>query len=320
MLNASAFKTQDPLSNYSIRYSNDLDGYAALKIFTPFYVPKSTFKWYAYAKENLQSRDLNAPSGSEAPTGNYSVFTNTSTAKEYAFKHLVLGKDARDFDRPVADLNQDAAAANMDALMIAMEIAAHTKATTAANYPSALTSTLGAGATWAVAGGDPFEDVRLARQAVFEACGKAGNAMALSYKAMEYLRIHPGITERIKYTSAASITNQMIAALLGLDVIIVSKAVYNSALEGSADVLASIWDDDAVIFHKNDTQALRSLTYGRTFLVSNFYTKLIDKPELGRDGGAHFLESGWEWSQEFASQVSDTDADSNCGYALLNVF
>lgn len=320
MLNASSFKTRDPLSNYSIRYANDLDGYAAFKIFTPFMVPKSLFKWYAYGKENLQSRTLDAPSGTEAPVGDWTAYTLSGTAKEYAFKHLVLGKDVRDFDRPMSDLNQDAAAANMDALMIAMEAAAHTKATTAGSYPSGLTSTLGATLTWAVSGGDPFEDVRLAKDAVFANCGKPANTMALSYKAMEYLRIHPGIIERIKYTSANSITNEMVARLLGLDEIIVSKAVYNSAVEGAADVLASIWDDDAIIFHKNDSQATRVLTYGRTFMAQNFYTKVIDAPELGRNEGAHFIESGWEWNQEFVAQVSSTDADSCAGYLLNNVF
>ncbi len=320
MLNASSFRTVSALDNFSIRYGNEASGYAALKMFTPRYLPRGQTKWYSYGKENLQSRVLDAPAGSTAPQGAYSAYTKSTQLKEYAFKHLVLEKDARDFDRPVAQLDQDAAMANMDAMLIAMEVAAHTKATTASNYPSGLTSTLGAGVTWAVSGGDPFEDVRLARQAVFENSGRSANAMTLSYKAMEYLRIHPGITERIKYTSAASITDQMIAALLGLDELIVSKAVYNSAIEGAADTLSSIWDDDAVIFYKNPSESLRTLTYGTTFFAQQFYTKRIDAPDLGRGLGAHFLETGWEWSQEFAAQVSSSDADSCAGYALLNVF
>lgn len=319
-LNASSFKTQTALDAFSIQVANSLDGFAALKIFTPFYVPKSTFKWYQYTKDNLRLEKLHAPSGSEAAVVNYSVITNTSTLVEHAVKHIVLEKDARDFDRAVADLRQDAAAGNMERLMIELEDAAHTKLTTAGNYPAALTSTLGATATWAVDGGNPLEDIRLAKHAVFLQCGKVPNAMALSFQGMEYLRNHPQIRDAVKYTQAGPPSNQQIAAFLGLGEIIVSSAIYNSATEGAADSLGAIWQDDALIFVKDDSQALRSMSYGRCFMGQNLYSKDIDAPELGRSLGASFLETGWEWALEFAAQAGESDGDAIAGYFLQNIF
>lgn len=320
LLNPSSFRTQTALDNYSIQVANEMDGFAALKIFTPFYVPKSTFKWYQYGLEPLHLKKLHAPSGAAAPLHTYSVFTNTSTLVEHAIKSIVLEKDARDFDRAVADLNQDASRQNMEALMIELEDAMHTKVTTAGNYPTALTSTLGAAATWAVDGGNPLEDIRNARQAVYENCGRPANAMALSYKGMEYLRNHAQVRDVVKYTQAGPPSNQQIAAFLGLDEIIVSKAVYNNAKEGAADSLGAIWDDDALIFRKEDSQALRSLTFGRCFIGQSLYNKTLDAPELGRGLGAHYLETGWEWAMEFAAQKSDSDGDTICGYFLQNIF
>lgn len=321
LLNPSSFRTQSALANYSIQIANAMDDFAALKIFTPFYVPTNTFKWYQYGLERLHLKALHAPSGTEAPLHNYSVFTNTSTTVEHAVKQVVLQKDVRDFDRAVADLNKDAADHNMQALLIELEDAMHTKVTTAGNYPASLTSTLGAAATWAVAGGDPLEDVRNAKQSVYALCGKVPNAMALSFQGMEYLRNNAQIRDAVKYTQAGPPSDQQIAAFLGLKEIIVSKAVYNSATEGAADSLGAIWLDDALIFVKEDTQALRSLTYGRCFMnASGMYTKILDKPELGRGEGAHELETGWEYALEFVTQNSDTDGDTICGYFLQNIF
>ena len=53
----------------------------------------------------------------------------------------ILERDARDFDRAVADLKKEAAEHNAQKLLIELEDAAHTKITTSGNYPSALTST-----------------------------------------------------------------------------------------------------------------------------------------------------------------------------------
>src|SRR5688500_17900580 len=109
-VNPSSFRTTTPLENFSVKVINDLDKhFAGLKLFTPLMVSKSVGSRYQYKHDHLRLEKVDAPSGSEARTGSYGVFTNTYTCLEKAWKTRVLEKDARDADRPVSDFDFDAA-------------------------------------------------------------------------------------------------------------------------------------------------------------------------------------------------------------------
>jgi hypothetical protein len=321
MLNPSSFITRSPLDNMSIRYANELAGYVALRLFPKVTVNKKTGEWYIATKDNLRLKSLDAPSGTEAPTATYSYFKRNYTLKEKAQKMLVLEKDARDFDRPVAQLDEEAGMTNMDALMIELEDAAHTKATTSGNYPSGSVLTLSAGDTWADDAGDPVADIRTQRQVVFELCGKYPNVLTLSKKGLDILKNHPAVVDRYKYTFGGSYSAELLARLFDLEEICASEAIKNSANEGAADSMASIWDDDAVLSYRNPNPSrLRSVTYGVTLFGQEFYTKHLDAAQLGRGLGAHYLESGWEWTMEHTAAVSSSDGDSTAGALVINIF
>lgn len=318
-LNPSSFITRNPLEDFSIRHTNEMSDFAAMKLFVPHVVKNKTGSFYTYSRDHLRIKTLDAPSGAEAKQHSYSATTNTFTCKEKAVKGLVLGKDARDFDRPVADLDTEQAAQNMEALMLELEAAAYTKATTSTNYPSALYTNISAGSTWADSGGDPLSQIRASRQAVFEACGKYPNKMVMNKQALDYLKLNPSIVDRIKYTGR-DVSAQILCTLFELDEIILSNAVKNTANEGAADTLATVWDDEAVLFYSDPSARLKSMTYGKMFLANNLYVKTLDAPELGRDLGAHFIETGWEYALEACATVSSSDGDFIAGALLNNVY
>jgi hypothetical protein len=320
MLDPSAFITASPLENFSIRYSNDLSGFVAQKLFTPHIVPKKTGQFYSYSKDNLRVKALEAPSGTEAPVHEWSATKRTFTCVEHRVKGLVLERDARDFDKAMADLDQETAMQNMDALMIEMEADAVTLATTSGNYPSALVTTLtNSTDRWSDAGGDPLENVRASSQAVFEKCGKYPNKLFLSRQGLEVLKLAPGIVDRVKYTSP-TVAMELIAALFGLDEIVVASAIKNTANEGAADSLSSIWPDSAVLAYVNPTPALKSMTFGKLFMAQSMFVKSIDRPELGGGLGAHHLESGWEYELKSAASTSSSDADFVAGALIANIY
>jgi hypothetical protein len=320
MLPRSAFLTVDPLADFSLRYANDLSGYAALRVFEPHVVSKNTGKFYSYSKDNLKIANLAAPSGSEAPQFGYTVTSRTYTTLEKAAKQLVLERDARDFDAPIADLDQEAAMQNMDRLMLELEAAAVTLATTSTNYPAALVSTLVDGTNdWGDAGGNPIQGIVDMKAAVFALSGKIPRSLALSWQGLETLRNGPAIVDRVKYVGGIAASDQMLNAVLDVDEIIVSKCIKNTANDGAADSLSDVWGDDAVLFYKGP-RGLKSMTYGKCFIANNFYTRTIDRPELGRGLGAHEVESGWEYALKSAASVSDSDNDFVAGGLFLNIF
>lgn len=319
MLLGANFKTTTALEALSVRYANDQTKYAALKVFSPFMVPKSHFKWYIYDKSNLRAEsNLQAPSGTKAHRYDYSVTTASGLTKEYAVSGLILEKDARDFDRPVADLRTDQALLNMDKLMIALEAAAYTKISTTANYAAGLTGAVGT--AWSSPTSTPIDDVIGYQQAVFESCGVRPNAMVINGKTLNYLKTHPEIVDRIKYVGGMNdAALKAIADLFQVQEITVSDVLKLTSNEGATDATSVIWGNTALLYVKNDSSALRTLSYGRAFMAQQMWVKSIPRLDLARGAlGAEELESGWEYDLQFIAQ--DGSAKSTAGALLTGIY
>lgn len=312
MLPIAKFRTRTPLANFSLRYGNELSGYAAQKIFTPHPVPRAQGEFYVYSRDNLRVENVDAPRGSEAPGGEYEAHKKPYNCKERAWKGLILEKDARDADVPVAQLNQDQAMHNMDILMLQMEVACYAKVSDTNNYPVDLVETLTGTDVWTDPGADIIAQIRDMKEAVFTRCGRRPNALGISGKQLNIIKTHPNIVSRISGFKR-DVTIEDLKALFDLQEIVVSDVAKNTAAKGQSDALSNVWGSTALVFYKDPAVRLKSLTYGKLFIVSEFYTKRIDAPELGRDGAAYYLESGWEWDMQFAAQASESDNDAIAG-------
>lgn len=314
------FRTTTALDGVSVRYVNDQTKYAALRIFPAFPVPRNVGKFYCYDKQNLRSESLDAPSGTESKRFDYQVTTKSFTCKEKAAKHLVLGKDARDFDKPVADLRQDAALSNMDKLLVEMEVLAVAKCA-AGNFAAANKTTLSN--PWSGNVGDPIEEVRTARQAVFASSGIRPDCMCINQQSLDYLKNHAGIVDRLKYVGLGALNTkeavvQAIGNLFELD-LIVSDVLKLTSAEGATDATSQIWGSVALVCKKADKVALRSQGFGRTFIVNQLSTKTLNKPELARgDLGAEEIETSMEYTQEFLMQDGSSQPDA--GYLISGLY
>jgi hypothetical protein len=317
MLNTTNMITRTPLERYALDYGANMEGFVWSKLFPQRTAKKRTFSFTVMDKASLRSERTDAPSGSEANAGEFGASVKNVTLAEHAFKGLVLGRDQRDLDSSIGDLNQQQARLNMSVLMTGMEIAAATKATTAANYKSGLSVTLAAGDTWADPASDPLDDIRTYREAVFAESGRRPNIMIMSGKALGYLRQHPSLVDLFKYTMPGLPTQEKLAQVAELQQIVIADAVKNTATEGAADAISSIWDDNVVLAYVNENDPSR-ITYGATFVGQDFYTKIIDEPKLGRNLGAHWVESGIEYAFEFLAR--DGSEDSIAGAVIKNVF
>ena len=323
-LDPALFQTTTALESFSIRASNDAAGYIADEIFSPCIVSKSAIKVYQYDVSQFRSRDSVKASGAEANLIDYGVFTRDRTPLLNKFATEFDPADAHNFDAPVAQLQQDAAVIIMDALMLSKEVQMATKALTTTNYPSALTATLGATATWLVAGGDPEGDCATARAAVANACMTAPNAAAMSWTTFEKLRAAPYFIDRMKFTSASVSSDgfaTMLKQWLGVEHLHICKAKKTVTLEGStAAVISDVWGDEILFYVKSPGQSLRSMSYGRNYIRNQLYTFQYQVNERGSgDGRIQRLEMGWWYSLEAGAVVSSSDSDFSAGYLLTNV-
>ena len=94
---------------------------------------------------------------------------------------------------------------------------------------------------------NPVADVELGF-ATIEAKGISGRrVLLLGYEAFETARSNAQLIARMSTaTLRTPLTMEQLEALFQVDEIIVGKAMYNTAKEGQADVLARVWADNAI--------------------------------------------------------------------------
>ncbi|WP_245903342.1 major capsid protein [Humitalea rosea] len=151
----------------------------------------------------------------------------------------------RDASRsPGIDLGTRAVNTVMGQLRTGLEYQQAVMARTAASYAASNKVTLAGGARWSTATVDPSVTIETGREAIRAAVGVYPNVALLSAKAFAAARNNPILLNRFRYTTAASITEEMLAALWNVDRVVVGKGVFAS---GADDAFADIWGTDAIL-------------------------------------------------------------------------
>jgi hypothetical protein len=90
------------------------------------------------------------------------------------------------------------------------------------------------------AGSDPVGDIWTWKEIVQRTIGFTPNRLAIGNQVWTNWVNHTVFKDRLKYTSAGSVTIPMVANLLGVDEIVIVKDVYNTAPEGVAASLSYV--------------------------------------------------------------------------------
>jgi len=151
-------------------------------------------------------------------------------------------------------------------------------ATTAGSYAAGNKTTLAGVNQWSDYTGTsaPSKDIETAKEAIRAAIGIYPNTAVISASVFGKLRQHPAIVDRIKYTGRDVVTTDLLAALWGLEKVVVGGAVYSDA----SGVMTDVWGKFVVVAY-TQTGSVADLgepTYG--------YTYRLD--------GAPYVEQGYQ--------------------------
>lgn len=256
------------LTNISVAYVQDANNFIADKVFPFVGVEKQSDLYFTYEKGAFFRDDAKrrAPGTESAGSG----FT-LSTASYYCSKwalHKDVDDDTVANSDPGIDPYRDAATFVMQNLLIRRErlfVDAYMKTgvwgtdvvggTNFAQWDDEATS-------------DPAEDFKDGRIAILSKTGYLPNTLVVGYEVHEALKKHPLIQEKFKYTSAASITAEMIAQYLEIERYLVAKSIYNSSAEGVADasaVFGFIHGKNALLCYSAPSPSLLQPTAGYCF-------------------------------------------------------
>ena len=212
-----------PLTNVSIAYMQSSAAYISDKIFPKVPVQKQSDLYWKYSKSDWRRTDVarRAPSTESKGVG-WTMDTDSYFAHVYA-----VHKDVDDQLRSNADsnfnLDRDATEFITNQMLLKRDIDWNEKF-----FAPDVWATEFAGGVdftqWSDAGSNPVEDVARWVLDFRRQTGFAPNKMVLGADVMLYLKQHPDIIDRIKYTQKGIVTEDLIATLFNVEQLYVSYA------------------------------------------------------------------------------------------------
>lgn len=216
-----------PLTNVSIAYLQQSSAYISDKIFPKVPVKKQSDLYWKYSKSDWRRTDVarRAPS-TESPGVGWNMDTDQYFAHVYA-----VHKDIDDQLRSNADsnfnLDRDATEFITNQMLLKRDIDWNSRYFTTGVWGTEKTG--GTDFTkWSDSGSDPVTDVAELVLEFRRQTGFAPNKMVIGAEVLLYLKQHPDIIDRIKYTQKGIVTEDLIATLFNVDELYTSYATVAS--------------------------------------------------------------------------------------------
>ncbi|WP_421398126.1 major capsid protein [Agrobacterium fabrum] len=280
-LNINTARMVDPiLSGVALGYRQA--HHVGLTLFPRIEVPQSGGKIIEFGRESFIKYQAR-----RAPGAAVKQITFGYEGKPYALSQDALDVPVpREFVRdastvPGIDLGKRATMTAMEGMTLALEIEQAELATTPANYGNNNKLALSGSSVWTDPSSDPLGDIEQAKDQVRMTSGIEPNRMVIASKGFKALKNHPKIVERFKYTSSASITTEMLAALLELEMLSVGKATYTESADKN-ELFKEAWGNAAVLAYvPTQNEAMEQPSFGYTYMMKG--NPFVEVPRW--DGG-----------------------------------
>jgi hypothetical protein len=156
-------------------------------------------------------------------------------------------------------------------------------ARTAASYAAANKTTLAGVTQWSdftSATSLPIQNIETAKEAVRAATGKRPNTVVMGAAVMAKLRQHPNVVDRMKYTGRDVATAEILAALFGVQRVLVGDAIYSN---DAGTAFTDVWGKDVVVAYTElgSVADMGAPSYGYTYQLSGY--PLAEDPYYDRN-------------------------------------
>jgi hypothetical protein len=279
---ARSLHVNTPLTTISVAYVQGQNQFSADRIFPSVPVQKQGDLYYSYKKGDWfrTIAGVRAPA-TESPGGGWDVERFPYFAPVYA-----VHKDLDDQTRANADnmfnLDRDATLWVTQQLLLKRERLFVDSYMKTGVWSRTLTGVSGVPAAaqfqrFDEAGSDPIKLFTDETTRMAELTGYRPNTLVLGPQVFNALRNHASILERIKYTERAIATEDLLAALFGIQRVFVMFAIENTAPMGAPDSFRFVSGKTALLCYSAPAAGLLTPSAGYTFT----WTGLLGAGALG---------------------------------------
>jgi hypothetical protein len=230
-------------------------------------VKNESNKFFVYSKDNLRVPSTIWSDGDKPNRSIWNLSNATYQTTRHGLDDLVTDRQRRNQDKAIrseADTTEGLSAQ----IKLRIEKELFSLINTAANWDE--TTSLPATGAWNsnTTTSNPITPIDSATTSIRRRSGKVANRVVLSDPCFKAAKEHDSITDRVKHTSAESVSPAMLATLFNVEKVLVSGAVENSADEGLTDTLADIATDTAFVCYREPSPGLKKAATFYTFQVT----------------------------------------------------
>jgi len=264
--NASARVVDPVLSQFARGYQQA--GLIGRVLFPRAFVPVRGFKRVEFGKEGFRLYNTRRAPGTATKRLVFGYDGKPASLDQHGLDGVVprehVGEAAAG---PGIDLQQEASRVVLDAMQLDEEVSQAALATTAGNYAAANKVTLAGSDQWSHADSKPKDAVKEGKEAVRSKIGRNPNVMVISKPIFNALDDHPALLDKLKYTSGASITTDILARYFDVDKVVVGEAVYT---DGDETSFTDVWGNFCVLAYvpQGGQPSVRVPSYGYTYTLA----------------------------------------------------
>lgn len=259
---ASEVHLDQLLTNIGVAYIQSQDHFIATKVFPVVPVDKQSDKYRTWTKNDWFRDEAEVrKAGAESVGSGYSVSDTAYYCDKYAI-HKDVDDDTRRNADPVHDLDREATEFVTQRMLLRHEIQWVTDYFASGIWGTDLTPTN----LWSsYATSDPLTDVETGKETILTNTGMMANTLVLGYQVYRQLRNHPDLVDRIKYTTAQTLTVEMMARLFDVERVLIARAVKATNKEGAAGAYAFTHGKNALLCYSAPQPGLMTPSAGYVF-------------------------------------------------------
>jgi hypothetical protein len=303
------------LTNVSVAYIQSHNNFIASQVFPVLPVEKQTDAYFIYTKNDWfrDEAQQRAP-GTESAGSGYGLSTDSYSADVFAFHKDVDNQTLNNADAPL-NMDRDATEFVTQRLLLRQEIQWASDYFKTGVWGSSVTpSNLWSDYT----NSDPISDVETGKRTILANTGFMPNTLTVGYDVWIKLKNHPDLVQRIQYGgtpgSPAIVNQQTVAAVFGLDRILVAMAVKATNVEGETAAYSFVQGKHALLTFSPASPSLLTPSAGYTFMWKGV------SEGLGETVGIKQIPMPWIDSVRFEGQVAFDNkvVATDLGYAFIS--
>lgn len=266
------------LTNLARGYTPPL--FVAERVFPVVAVVKESDRYYQFNKEELQADDENTlrANGALASEFTWDVTDTSYLAHEYAKRQLITDRVMRNADPPIQP-----GITTTRKLKSLLMLGEEKRVQAIAQSTALITQTAAAAISWDSSTANIEEEVDIAKEQILLGAGVLPNAILMSFQVANAVKRWLKAQAQTTYSEWLS-KNMLPPQLWGLETI-EAVAVENTADKAQAEVLATVWNDNVLVFNKQSAPTLQDRSLGYILRAQDWQLKTYR--EEARDGLWH---------------------------------